>query len=170
AVIALFVPPVMSGADEVAETIARVVRQAKPDKPVLAAIVAEGGIPPALSAGGLAAFTYPESAARALGLAAGRAEWLRRPQGTVPQLGGVGVTGARAGAAGALARADDGWLMPGEVRELLDSFGFPLVPERVAHTADDAAAAAAEVGFPVVVKTAEAGAHKTESGGVALDL
>src|SRR5262249_61087495 len=70
AVIALFVPPVMSGADEVAETIARVVRQASPDKPVLAAIVAEGGIPPALSAGGLAAFTYPESAARALGLAA----------------------------------------------------------------------------------------------------
>src|SRR5262249_57933607 len=54
--------------------------------------------------------------------------------------------------------------------ELLDSFGFPLVPERVAQTADDAAAAAAEVGFPVVVKTAEAGAHKTESGGVALDL
>jgi acetyl coenzyme A synthetase (ADP forming)-like protein len=170
AVIALFVPPVMSGADEVAEAIARVAQQAKPDKPVLAAIVAEGGIPPALSAGGLAAFTYPESAARALGLAAGRAEWLRRPQGTVPPLDGVDVTRARAVTAGALARADDGWLTPGEVRELLDSFGFPLVPERVAQTGDDAAAAAAEVGFPVVVKTAEAGAHKTESGGVALDL
>jgi acyl-CoA synthetase (NDP forming) len=31
-------------------------------------------------------------------------------------------------------------------------------------------AAAAELGFPVVVKTAAAGAHKTEIGGVALDL
>ena len=33
-----------------------------------------------------------------------------------------------------------------------------------------AVAAAAELGYPVVVKTAEPGAHKTESGGVALDL
>ena len=37
-------------------------------------------------------------------------------------------------------------------------------------TPDEAAAAATELGYPVVVKTAEAGAHKTESGGVALDL
>jgi acyl-CoA synthetase (NDP forming) len=31
-------------------------------------------------------------------------------------------------------------------------------------------AAAEELGYPAVVKTAEAGAHKTETGGVALDL
>ena len=53
---------------------------------------------------------------------------------------------------------------------LLDAYGLPLVPERVAATADDAAAAAAELGFPVVVKSAEPGAHKTETGGVALEL
>jgi acyl-CoA synthetase (NDP forming) len=46
----------------------------------------------------------------------------------------------------------------------------PLVPERVAASADEAAAVAGGLGFPVVVKTAAAGAHKTESGGVALDL
>jgi acetyl coenzyme A synthetase (ADP forming)-like protein len=170
AVIVLFVPPVMSGADEVADTVARVVAGAHPDKPVLAAIVAEGGIPAALTASGIAAFSYPESAARTLGLAARRAEWLRRPQGTVPQLDGVDVARARRVADAAIARGGDGWLPPGEVRELLDSFGFPLVPERVAATADDACAAAAELGFPVVVKTAEAGAHKTDTGGVALDL
>ncbi len=56
------------------------------------------------------------------------------------------------------------------MRDLLDSFGFPLVPERIAETADGAAVAATGLGFPVVVKTAAAGAHKTESGGVALDL
>jgi len=44
------------------------------------------------------------------------------------------------------------------------------VPERTAERIDEAVAAAAELGFPVVVKTAAAGAHKTESGGVALDL
>jgi acyl-CoA synthetase (NDP forming) len=44
------------------------------------------------------------------------------------------------------------------------------VPERVAADADEAAAAARELGFPAVVKSATAGAHKTETGGVALDL
>ncbi len=35
---------------------------------------------------------------------------------------------------------------------------------------NEAVAAAGELGYPVVVKTAEPGAHKTEHGGVALDL
>jgi acyl-CoA synthetase (NDP forming) len=35
---------------------------------------------------------------------------------------------------------------------------------------DDAAAAAHELGYPVVVKTAAPGAHKTETGGVHVDL
>ncbi|MGZ8694094.1 MAG: bifunctional acetate--CoA ligase family protein/GNAT family N-acetyltransferase [Gaiellaceae bacterium] len=170
AVILLFVPPVMAGADAVAGAISRVVTQAQPDKPVLAAIVAEGGIPAGLTDAGVAAFPYPESAARALGLAARRAEWLRRPQGTAPHLDDVDLARAKTVADTALARADDGWLVPGEVRALLESFGFPLVPERLADTPDAAARAAAELGFPAVVKTAEAGAHKTESGGVALDL
>ena len=42
--------------------------------------------------------------------------------------------------------------------------------ERVAASADEAVAAAAELGFPVVVKTAAPGVHKTDIGGVALDL
>jgi acyl-CoA synthetase (NDP forming) len=46
----------------------------------------------------------------------------------------------------------------------------PLVLESVATGPDEAAAAAAKLGFPVVVKTAEPGAHKTELGGIALDL
>ncbi len=45
-----------------------------------------------------------------------------------------------------------------------------LVPERVAEDADAAVQAAAELGFPAVVKSAAAGAHKTETGGIALDL
>src|SRR4051812_26862732 len=170
ALIVLFVPPVMAGADAVADAVARVVAEAQPDKPVLAAIVAEGGIPAGLATADVAAFPYPESAARALGLAAGRAAWLRRPQGTTPQLDHVDVTRARDVVAGALARDDDGWLAPDEVRALLESFGFPLVPERLAETPAAAAEAAVEMGFPAVVKTAAAGAHKTESGGVALDL
>ena len=50
------------------------------------------------------------------------------------------------------------------------AYGLPLVDERLAATPEEAAAAATELGYPVVVKTARAGAHKTESGGVVLDL
>jgi acyl-CoA synthetase (NDP forming) len=44
------------------------------------------------------------------------------------------------------------------------------VAERTVESVDDAVRAAQELGLPVVVKTAVAGAHKTELGGVALDL
>jgi acyl-CoA synthetase (NDP forming) len=44
------------------------------------------------------------------------------------------------------------------------------VPERVAASAHEAVAAAESLGYPVVVKTAAPGAHKTETGGIALDL
>jgi len=53
---------------------------------------------------------------------------------------------------------------------LLESYGVPVVPERTAVTIDEAVAAAEQLGYPVVLKTAKAGAHKTEVGGVALDL
>ena len=70
----------------------------------------------------------------------------------------------------ALESADDRWLEPGDVRALLDAYGLPLVPERIAATPAEAVSAAQELGFPVVVKTAAAGAHKTESGGVHVDV
>jgi succinyl-CoA synthetase beta subunit len=113
---------------------------------------------------------YPESAARALGLAAQRAAWLRRPEGKVPTLEGIDRDAARALVDGLLSGADDVWLDPDETRRLLETYGLPLVPERAARTPEEAAAAARELGLPAVVKTAAAGAHKTESGGVALDL
>jgi len=69
-----------------------------------------------------------------------------------------------------LSRAPDRWLEADEARVLLTAYGIPVVHERVAQTPDEAAQAASELGFPAVVKTALAGAHKTETGGVALDL
>src|SRR5437879_3750372 len=43
-------------------------------------------------------------------------------------------------------------------------------PSRIPRPRRARPAAATDLGFPVVVKTAAAGAHKTESGGVALNL
>jgi acetyl coenzyme A synthetase (ADP forming)-like protein len=168
AVIVLFVPPVVAGAEEVAGAIARAVEQeeAAEGKPVLACVISQTGTPPQLLSAPVAAFDYPESAARALGRAAERAEWLRRPQGRVPELDGVDLAAARV----VIQEAGERWLGPGEVRRLLQAYGLPVVAERVAGTLEETLAAADELGYPVVVKTAAAGVHKTEHGGVALDL
>jgi len=53
---------------------------------------------------------------------------------------------------------------------LLLAYGVPLVPEVVAGTPGEAVTAALELGLPAVVKTATPGAHKTETGGIALEL
>jgi acetate---CoA ligase (ADP-forming) len=167
AVIVLFVPPVVAGAEEVAEAVARAVERAgNGEKPVLVSIISAGGTPESLLSAPVAAFAFPESAARALGRAAARAEWLRRPQGRVPELDGIDAKGAAA----VVHSADDRWLTPEETRNLLEAYGLPVVSERTAESVDEAVAAAGELGYPAVLKTAAAGAHKTEVGGVALDL
>ena len=117
----------------------------------------------------VATFAYPESAARALGLAAYRGEWLRRPAGSVRALAVDSARGRRI-VDDALASSDDAWLEPGVAQELLAAYGIPLVAERHVSGSEEAVAAARSLGYPVVVKTAAAGAHKTEKGGVALDL
>jgi acyl-CoA synthetase (NDP forming) len=69
-----------------------------------------------------------------------------------------------------LQSSNDTWLTAPQVRELFDAYSITLVPERIATDVDEAVEAARALGFPVVVKTAAAGAHKTETGGIALDL
>jgi acetate---CoA ligase (ADP-forming) len=171
AVIVLFVPAVSATADEVARAVEDAVHESAVDKPVLAVIMSSDGIPEALRGSrNVAAFAYPESAARALGRTAERADWLRRPHGATPVLDGIDRDSALAVTQRALDRSEDSWLDPAATRELLLAYGIPLVPERVATTSDEVAAAAAELGFPSVVKTAAPGAHKTETGGIALDL
>lgn len=173
AVIVLFVPPVMAGAEEVGEAVRRAVDGVEAlEKPVLASVLSASGNPEILRSGDrpVATFTYPESAAAALGLAAARSDWLRRPAGVVPEVAGIDRAAAGAVVEGALARAEDVWLEPAEARALLQAYGVPLVPEATVASADEAVAFAQSAGYPVVVKMGEAGAHKTESGGVRLDL
>ena len=169
ALVVIFVPPVVAGTGEVATAIARAVERHGRAKPVIAVIVDAAGIPEVLRPpdSPVVALPYPESAARALALALGRTRWLARPTGVVPVTAGVDVEAARRVLAAAPA---DGWLEPAALRGLLAAYGIPLVGEQVALDADGAVAAARELGFPAVVKTGTAGAHKTESGGVALDL
>jgi len=161
ALLVLFVLTIVADTSDVAAAIARA--SAGAEKPVVPVVLSAAGAP-------RGSFAYPESAARALGLAAQRSAWLRRPEGTVPTLDGIDRDDARALVTELLERSTDVWLDPAQTRRLLGAYGLPLVPERTAATPDEAVAAARELGLPAVLKTAAAGAHKTESGGVALDL
>ena len=104
AAIVLFVPAVTATANQVAAAIDTAARASEADKPVLAVVMSAEGIPPALVGGRAAAFAYPESAARALGRAAARGEWLRRPQGSVPALDADRRHGRRGGRRGGTGR------------------------------------------------------------------
>lgn len=56
-------------------------------------------------------------------------------------------------------------------KRLLAAYGVPVVEERLVDSPDDAAVAAEELGFPVVLKLCGAGiAHKTERGLVKLGI
>ena len=156
AVIVLFVPPVAVDAADVGAAISRATAAAnQPDKPVLAAILAANGAPATLrSAAQIPSFAYPEAAAAALGRAAAYGEWLRRSAGTVPRLDDVDTATAAEVVAAALADDAEAWLDPAATRRLLLAYGLPLVDERLAATPEEAASAATELGYPVVVKTA----------------
>jgi acetyltransferase len=58
-----------------------------------------------------------------------------------------------------------------ESKQVLEAYGIPAVETRLASSEDSAAAAAAEIGFPVVLKlNSTTITHKTDVGGVKLNL
>lgn len=58
-----------------------------------------------------------------------------------------------------------------ESKQLLKHYGLPMVETRVAKSADDAAKAAKELGFPVAMKVhSDIVVHKSKAGGVRLHL
>ncbi|MCC6534548.1 MAG: acetate--CoA ligase family protein [Burkholderiales bacterium] len=64
-----------------------------------------------------------------------------------------------------------GLLNEHDTKRLLAAAGIPVTRERLARDADEAARIALEIGFPVVLKAqAPSLSHKSDSGGVALDL
>ncbi|MDZ7839304.1 MAG: bifunctional acetate--CoA ligase family protein/GNAT family N-acetyltransferase [Gammaproteobacteria bacterium] len=63
------------------------------------------------------------------------------------------------------------WLMEHEAKEVLTAYGIPTSSTRLAETPRDAASAAAQIGGAVALKIASPDiTHKTDVGGVVLDL
>jgi len=88
----------------------------------------------------------------------------------VATLHAIDHAAARGVVESALSDSGDAWLPPAEGRVLLNAYGLRLVPERVARTPEEVVSAAQAIGYPVVVKTAAPGVHKTERGAVELDV
>lgn len=62
-------------------------------------------------------------------------------------------------------------LTEAEAKQFLDYYNIPVVKTLVAKTADEAAALASQIGYPVVLKILSPQiVHKTEAGGVVLDI
>ena len=103
------------------------------------------------------AFSYPESAAHALARAAQLAEWRQAPAIAAPVFEDLDIEGARDIVRNWLASdPDGGWVDVGTASRLLACYGVRVVSTRHAGTAEEAAAAAGEVGFPVVLKAGRA--------------
>ena len=98
AVLAMFVPPLVTEAADVAHAIARAAGDAGA-KPVVACFLGRAGVPDALRGGSdsrtVPSFAFPEAAAHALARAAELADWRRRPTGTVPGFHDIDEAAAR---------------------------------------------------------------------------
>ena len=58
------------------------------------------------------------------------------------------------------------WLAAEDVARVLVAYGIPVCAQRVVTDVEEAALAGAELGYPLAVKLAAGGRHKTEIGGV----
>ncbi len=168
-IIAIFVSPIMIDAYEVARSIAAA---ADGKKPVLSVFMGKErsreGIE-ALRAHRVPVYRFPEEAASAFSAMVRYRDLRDAPQGKERHFD---VDGARAKRAIASARrAGRPALSAREVHEVLEAYGFPVLPFRVAQSAAEAIEASIDLGYPVVLKIAsEAISHKTDVGGVRVDL
>ena len=148
---------------EVSRTVAA--HSAASEHPLPVVVAALGSAPEEMDPALPRPFEFPESAVSALATAWRYAQIRTAPRGEFVEPAGIDVTGATH----ALAEAESGWLAAGAANEVLTAYGVELVDQRVVADEDEAVAAAASLGYPVVMKALGI-VHKTDVGGVRLDL
>jgi acyl-CoA synthetase (NDP forming) len=119
------------------------------------------------------AYASPAAAAAAVARAARYGAWRAAPSGVVPEFCDIKTEGGRALLRDFLrSHRHGGWLPPDTAAALLCRYGIPLAELTPAGSEDDAVGAFAAGGrAPVVLKADVPGlVHKTEAGGVELDL
>ena len=170
--IVIFTPPLVTRPEDVANAIVGATQRIDKNKPLLSVFLSAQDAPKQLRATDICipSFSFPETAAIALARAARYRGWRERPQTVPPRFDDIDTDEAAAVVAAALIRGE-GWLNPDEVAKLCSCYGLPLVEQRIVNTAEDAGAAAEEIGRTVVLKAIAPGLlHKTDAGGVHLNL
>jgi acyl-CoA synthetase (NDP forming)/RimJ/RimL family protein N-acetyltransferase len=198
AVVAAFIPPIATEADEVARVLSEV-SAGYPDIPVVACFLGTSGMNTATALGGSAStgavsepaaesrpipsYPTPEEAVRALATVERYAAWRRRDPGTRFEPAGVDLAAARAVVAQSLAAAGAASsvgsasgsaeleLDAATTERLLAAVGITVWPQIPVSDPDSAVAAAATLGYPVALKTtAEHLRHRVDLGGVRLNI
>jgi acetyltransferase len=172
AVLALNCPTAIADGQEAA----RAVLDASPEKPLLTCWLGEGAAQQAralFEARGVPTYETPAQAARAFMMVAdhrrNQAQLLEAPPPSA-LVSNERREKARRLVAAALAEGR-ATLREHEAKSLLDDYGIPVVATRLAASVADAVAAARALGFPAALKIASPDiAHKSDVGGVALDL
>jgi acetyl coenzyme A synthetase (ADP forming)-like protein len=176
AVLTIFIPPTIVDPKEAEDAI----RQVAPlfqrkKKTLLACFMGQRGFKTKLGTTGkfVPCFPFPEEAVSALAKAAEYNDWLKRPKGSIPKIRGVKRERAQKLIDSALISSPTRplWLSAQGIADLLDCYGIRIAETVVAKTPAEAAAMTSRLGFPVAVKLASSTiVHKTDVGGVALDL
>jgi acetyl coenzyme A synthetase (ADP forming)-like protein len=166
-VIAIFIPPLVTEATEVAQAMAQAAEDI-PGKPVLGVFMRSAGAPAALAP--IPCYAFPESAALALARVTRYGEWRARPIEEPPPLPGVDRASIRPVIDAVLARGG-GWTTAGEAATLLTAGGIDYAASRVETTLDGALLAASSLCYPVALKAlGPTLLHKTERRAVCLNV
>jgi acetyl coenzyme A synthetase (ADP forming)-like protein len=173
AIIAIFIPPLVTEASDVAEAISQASTKVPPEVALLSVFMAEGE-PVQLQRSGrpIPVYAFPEDAARSLGHAARYGAWREAPAGTVPQFDDCRPDEAAAVISRALGhRHGDGWLATADVARLLDCYGLRTPVARLVADAAEAERAATEIGGRIALKAVAPGlVHKSDAGAVRVGL
>ena len=167
-----FVTPFFVDNESIARAIVAVSQQRR--KPIVCNLMTDrqqwAEVVKILREGGVPCFPLPGEAARAMAALVQYQAIRRREPRTVPLFGDVKPEKARKilAAARSAGRAQ---LSAAEVYGILDAYKIPVAKWRMASSPAEAAEAAAAIGFPVVLKAdAAAVVHKSDTGGVVLNL
>jgi acetyltransferase len=170
AVVVLLTPQAMTDIENIANVIVQKSKQRV--KPILACFMGLVDISAGvniLKENGVPCYSFPEDAVRALAAMVRYVDWVRRPRTGVKLFP---VDTERARSLLSEAPVSEHGFVPEEVAfQVLEAYGFPVLPWGVAKTPEEAVSIARQIGYPVVLKVLSPDVvHKFDVGGVQLNL
>ena len=175
-VVVIFIPPIL----KLSEEFAAIIREVAPlyrecGKPLVTSFLGLRGA--GIEFGShdkrfVPSFAFPESTAGALSRALEFSQRLKRPSGKIPEFPDIDRERADHIIGSAIEKSGRSqvWLDAESILGLFECYGIKFVTLKLARTPSEAAAAAAEIGFPVAVKILSTSIYqKTDVEGVILD-